>query len=145
MSKRLFSLIKLNPNRTICSDFMTLGKNMVSDFGFRLSSKLTLTRCKPFLKKKVIDNVVSVYKNMFTYLRHTFSFPFDSWHQFFFAGKSDLFCLILHFVYVSHSPMNIQKKSMHDRQWHGLLKIKNHLTKIFNVAENNLITEFNKS
>ena len=145
MSKRLFSLIKLNPNRTICSDFMTLGKNMVSDFGFRLSSKLTLTRCKPFLKKKVIDNVVSVYKNMFTYLRHTFSFPFDSWHEFFLRERAIYFvwyCIL--FTSVIHH-WTFTKKSMHDRRWHGLLKIKNHLTKIFNVAENNLITEFNKS
>ena len=120
--------------------FLCLGRK----HGFRLVNLPLHVVFSTFLQKKVIDNVFSVYKNMFTYLRHTFSFPFDSWHQFFFAGKSDLFCLILHFVYVSHA-LNIQKKSMHDRQWHGLLKIKNHLTKNFNVAENNLITKFNKS
>ena len=134
-------------HRILCSDFVILGRK----HGFRLwfqIIKLTLTRCllNLFWKRKWSTTLFLSIKTCLHICGTLFLSPLIHDTRFFFAGKSDLFCLILHFVYVSHS-VNIQnkKKSMHDRQWHGLLKIKNHLTKIFNVAENNLITEFNKS
>ena len=113
LSKRWFSIIiDLNSDcwhTEFCVQiFWYWDENMVSEF--RLVN-LPLHSFKPFLQKKVIDNVVSVYKNLFTYLRHTFSFPFDSWHEFFFCGKERFilfdtaFCLRQSFT-TEHSQKN---------------------------------------
>ena len=135
-------------HRILCSDFVILGRK----HGFRLwfqIIKLTLTRCllNLFWKRKWSTTLFLSIKTCLHICGTLFLSPLIHDTRFFLRERAIYFvwyCIL--FTSVIQWTFKIKKKkSMHDRQWHGLLKIKNHLTKIFNVAENNLITEFNKS